>query len=59
MVSAGLIVLGIKGFMPGGLALSKKITLTGPKARLVGVLCMLGGLALMPLFLLVIWAFSD
>lgn len=59
MVSVALIILGIKGFTPSGLALSKSTTLTGPKARLVGTLCILSGLALIPLFMLVFWAFSD
>lgn len=59
VVSIALGVLGIKGFTPSGLALSKNTTLTGPKAKLVGTFCILGGLALVPLFMLIFWAFSN
>jgi hypothetical protein len=54
-VSIGLIVLGIKGFTPSGLAFSKTKTLTGSSARIVGALCILGGLGLIPLIFLFFW----
>jgi len=57
-VSVGLIVLGIKGFTASGLAFSKTRTLTGRSAKIVGALCIAGGIALVPLVTLVIWAFS-
>ena len=52
-VSVGLIILGIKGFRPSGLAFSKTKTLTGRSARIVGALCILEGLGLIPLLFLV------
>jgi hypothetical protein len=58
-LSIGLIVLGVKGFTRSGLAFSKTTTLTGTKAKIVGVLCILGGIGLIPLFVLMIWAFSS
>jgi hypothetical protein len=54
VVSVCLIVLGIKGFTRSGLALSKTTTLTGTSAKVVGVLCILGGIAVIPMFLLLI-----
>jgi hypothetical protein len=59
IISICLIVLGIKGFTKSGLALSKSTTLTGTPAKIVGVLCIIGGLGLIPAFLLVIAAFSS
>lgn len=53
-VSVGLIALGIKGFTPSGLALSQSKTLEGPAAKAVGILCILGGIGLIPLVLFVL-----
>jgi uncharacterized membrane protein len=47
-VSIGLIVIGVQGFTKKGLAFSKTTTLTGTSAKLVGVCCILGGIALLP-----------
>lgn len=58
-VSVGLIILGIKGFTPSGLALSKTRTLTGSSAKVIGALCILAGLGLIPLVLLAFWATSS
>jgi hypothetical protein len=58
-LSIGLFVLGVKGFTRSGLAFSKTTTLTGTKAKIVGALCILGGIGLTPLFVLMIWAFSS
>jgi hypothetical protein len=58
-VSVGLIILGIKGFTRSGLAFSKTTTLTGTSAKVVGSLCILGGLGLIPLLVLVLWATSS
>ncbi len=55
-VSVGLVVLGIKGFTRSGLAFSQTKTLTGTSAKIVGSICILSGLGLIPLFLLIIWA---
>jgi hypothetical protein len=55
-VAVGLIVLGIKGFTPSGLAFSRTKTLSGSSAKVVGTLCILAGLGLIPLVLLVFWA---
>jgi hypothetical protein len=53
VASIGLMALGIKAIF-GGLVLSKEKTLTGTPAKVVGVLCILGGLAVLPgLFLLI------
>ncbi len=55
-VSVGLIILGIKGFTRSGLALSNTTNLTGIPGKVVGVLCILGGLGLIPLLIVVLWA---
>jgi len=57
--SIGLIVLGIKSLVTGELAFSKKKTLSGGVAKAVGVACILGGVALVPLFFVTIKAFSN
>jgi hypothetical protein len=58
-LSLGLILLGIKGFTSSGLAFSKTKTITGTPAKIVGSLCILGGLGLIPLFFLIFWAFGS
>ena len=58
-VSVGLIILGIKGFTPSGFALSRTRTMTGSSAKIVGAICILAGLGLIPLVLLVFWATSS
>lgn len=58
-VCGGLVILGIKGFTPSGLAFSKTKTLTGRTAKIVGAICILVGLGLIPLFVLVISATSS
>jgi hypothetical protein len=58
-VSVGLIVLGIKGFTRSGLAFSETTTLTGASAKVVGALCILAGLGLIPLVLFVVWSTST
>jgi len=57
--SIGLIVVGIKGFTASGLALSKTKNLTGTPAKIVGTICIAAGLALIPLFMLLIWSVSN
>jgi len=59
VVSVLLIVLGIKGFTPSGLQLSKDTILTGPKGKLVGSICIALGIGLIPLFLLLGWMYSE
>ena len=54
-VSIGLIVLGIKGFTASGLAFSRTKTLTGGTAKIVGALCIVAGVSLVPLLVLVLW----
>lgn len=56
--SIGLIILGIKGFTPSGLAFSKTTTLRGTSGKIVGTACIIGGIALIPLFFVIVWAFS-
>ena len=41
------ILLGLKGFTPAGLPLTKKKRLTGTTAKILGALCLLLGLALL------------
>ena len=54
-VSVGLIVLGIKGFTSSGIPLTKNVSLNGTRGKIVGTLCILAGLAVVPVFLLVFW----
>ena len=58
-VSIGLIILGFKGFTPSGLAFSKKTTLRGTSGMVVGVICILLGLALIPGVFLIFWLSSQ
>jgi hypothetical protein len=58
LVSIGLIFLGIKALLGKGLMLSRNKTLTGTPAKVVGVLCILFGLALTPLAYLIMFAVS-
>ena len=50
-VSIGLVVIGIKGFTKDGLTLTRKMRLTGASGKIVGTLCILLGLGLIPLVL--------
>ena len=59
VVSVAMIVLGIKGLTSSGLALTKSKSLTGTPAKVVGGLCILGGLTLIPMMLLMIWLMSK
>lgn len=58
-VSIGLIVIGIKGFTKSGLKLSKQTTLSGMPAKIVGAVCILLGLAFIPLFMLFFLGYSS
>jgi hypothetical protein len=58
-VSIALIVLGAKGFTASGIPLSKETTLKGTTGKIVGVICILAGVILVPIFMLVAWAFSG
>ena len=58
-VSIGLIILGIKGFTQGGLAFSKKTTLRGTPGMIVGTLCILLGIALIPVVVLIFWMMAQ
>ena len=49
VVSIALIILGVKGFTSSGIAFSRTKTLTGRTAKVVGTLCILGGLGFIPL----------
>jgi hypothetical protein len=51
-VSIGLIILGIKGFTASGIPLTKTTALKGTQGKIVGVVCILGELLFIPLFLL-------
>lgn len=52
LVSIGLIVLGIKGFTASGIPISKAVVLKGTSGKVAGVVCILAGLAFIPLVLL-------
>ena len=52
-VAGCLIVLGIKGFTASGIPLSKTTTLKGTSGKVVGTICILAGLAFIPLFLFI------
>ena len=59
IVSIALIGIGIKGFTPSGLQLSKNTTLNGTAGKVVGTLCILFGLALIPIFIVIFMQFSN
>ncbi len=59
LVSIGLIVLGIKGFTASGIPFTSTTTLKGTTGKIVGVACILGGVMLVPVFMLIVWAFSG
>ena len=48
-VSVGLIIIGMTGFTPSGFGLGKRRIVTGTRAKVVGTLCILAGLLLIPL----------
>ena len=58
LVSIGLVVLGIKGFTASGIPFSKKTTLRGTAGKVVGTLCILAGVAFIPVFLLAFWGYG-
>jgi len=51
VVSIGLVVIGIKGFTRDGLTLTRTTRLSGASGKIVGTLCILLGLGLIPLVL--------
>lgn len=52
-VPIGLIVLGVRGFSLDGIPLTQTILLKGKAGRLIGTLCILGGICFFPaIFLL-------
>ena len=53
VVSIGLVVIGIKGVTKDGLTLTRSTRLTGASGKIVGTLCILLGLTLIPLVLVV------
>src|SRR5262245_45762661 len=59
IVAIALIILGIKGFSASGIPFSKTVTLSGTPGKIVGVICILAGVMLIPLFMLIIWSFSG
>lgn len=59
VVSVLLVVLGIRGFSASGLALTRNIKLTGRKGKIVGVLCIVLGVGLIPLFLLLVFLYTN
>lgn len=59
VLSVLLVVTGIKGFTPSGLQLSKNTNLVGRQGKIVGAICIVLGIGLIPLFLLVFMAYSS
>ena len=59
VVSVLLVVLGVKGFTPSGLKLSKETILTGSRGKVVGAICIALGVGLIPLFMLLTWMYSE
>lgn len=59
VLSILLIVIGIKGFTAGGLQFSKNTVLKGTPGKVVGTLCILLGIGLIPLFLLLFVGYSN
>lgn len=57
-VSICLIVLGIKGFTVSGIPLSKKTVLKGTSGKVVGTICIVAGVSLIPLCLLAFVAYG-
>jgi len=57
-VSIGLVTLGMKGFTASGIRLSKTVVLKGTSAKMVGVVCILAGLAFIAALLLGFLAFD-
>ncbi len=47
-VSAGLIIIGMTGFTASGLGLGQTRIVTGTSAKVVGTLCILAGLLVIP-----------
>ena len=47
-VAVGLVILGLKGFSDSGIPISKTVVLQGTSGRIVGVICILAGLAFIP-----------
>jgi hypothetical protein len=59
VASVALIILGAKGFTAGGIPFTRSATLIGTRAKVVGALCILGGLALIPAAVLMVWVMSE
>jgi predicted transcriptional regulator YheO len=51
-----LVILGIKGFTEKGVAVTRSVALKGTTGKIVGTLCILLGLSLIPIFLITIKA---
>jgi uncharacterized membrane protein len=58
-VSVGLVVLGVKGFTASGIPFSKNVVLNGTSGKIVGAICIMAGLAFIPLFLLAFWLYAN
>ena len=58
-VSIGLVILGVKGFTKTGIPISKNVALSGTSGKVAGVICILLGLAFIPLFLLAFMAYGN
>lgn len=58
VVSVGLIILGIKGFTASGIPLTKTTALKGTQGKIVGVICILAGVAFIPVFLLAFYGYG-
>ena len=59
IVATLLIVRGIQGLTSGRLEMSRKKVLTGSSAKTGGVLCIVGGVALLPLYFTAIFFYQS
>jgi hypothetical protein len=59
VLSVLLVIIGIKGFTPSGLQLSKNTNLVGRRGKIVGAICIALGIGLIPLFLLFFFAYGS
>lgn len=58
-VMIGLIVIGIKGFTKSGLKLTQTTTLSGTPGKVVGTICIVLGIGLIPLFFLCVGLYMS
>lgn len=58
-VAVGLVFLGIKGFTASGIPITKTFSLNGTRGKIVGVICVLAGLAFVPAFVVAFLVYGS